>query len=92
MMSAPPEQFDERVATNSESPDAVLVAEERQQALLAQIDRLPPNQQEVLRLKFHGGLSYQEISEVTGHSRTNVGFLLHTAITKLRQRVGKHSP
>ena len=87
MMSAPPEQFDERVAANSQSPDAVLVAEERQQALLAQIDRLPPNQQEVLRLKFHGGLSYQEIAEVTGHSRSNVGFLLHTAITKLRQRL-----
>lgn len=87
MMSAPPEQFDERVASNSQSPDAVLVAEERQQALLAQIDRLPPKQQEVLRLKFHAGMSYQEIADVTGHSRSNVGFLLHTAITKLRQRL-----
>jgi len=92
MMSAPPEQFDEQVAAKTQSPDAVMLAEERQQSLLAQIDRLPPNQQEVLRLKFHGGLSYQEIADVTGHSRSNVGFLLHTAITMLRQRVGKLSP
>lgn len=87
MTSSPPEQFDEQFATEQRSPDAVLLAEERNQTLLALIDRLPPNQQEVLRLKFHGGLSYQEIAEVTGHSRGNVGYLLHTAITKLRQRI-----
>ena len=87
MTSSPPDQFDQQIAANNKSPDAVLLAEERQQALLTQIDRLPPNQQEVLRLKFHGGLSYQEIADVTGHSRSNVGFLLHTAITKLRERL-----
>ena len=87
MTSSPPDQFDEKFAAKQRSPDAVLLAEERQQTLLALIDRLPPNQQEVLRLKFHGGLSYQEIADVTGHSRSNVGYLLHTAISKLRQRV-----
>jgi RNA polymerase sigma-70 factor (ECF subfamily) len=65
---------------------------ERQEAadsLLAQIRRLPDNQQEVLRLKFHGGLTYAEIADVTGLTTTNVGFILHTAISKLRQRVVK---
>ena len=55
--------------------------------LWEQIGRLPDRQQEILRLKFHGGLSYKEIAEVMGLTSTNVGFILHTAITKLRQRM-----
>ena len=55
--------------------------------LLKQIARLPDRQQEVLRLKFNAGLSYKEIAEVTGLTSTNVGFILHTAISKLRQRL-----
>jgi len=51
------------------------------------IDLLPPNQQEVLRLKFQNELSYREISEVTQLSVTNVGYLLHTAIHTLRRKV-----
>jgi RNA polymerase sigma factor (sigma-70 family) len=54
---------------------------------MKQIEKLPGNQREVLRLKFHAGLSYQEIAEVTGLSRTNVGFILHKAIAKLRQKL-----
>jgi RNA polymerase sigma factor (sigma-70 family) len=48
---------------------------------------LPANQQEVVRLKFQAGLSYREISEVTGLSVSNVGFLLHTALARLRANV-----
>lgn len=90
MKSAPPSQFDEQFDTRADSPDASLLAQERQETLLAQIASLTTNQQEVLRLKFHGGLSYQEIAEVTGLTKSNVGFLLHTAISKLRQRTPTH--
>lgn len=45
---------------------------------------LPANQQEVVRLKFQAGLSYRGISEVTGLSVSNVGYLLHTAIARMR--------
>lgn len=48
---------------------------------------LPPNQQEVVRLKFQSGLSYKEIAGVTNLSVTNVGFLIHTALKTLRQRM-----
>ena len=48
---------------------------------------LPPNQREVVRLKFQAGLSYAEISRVTELSVTNVGYLLHTALKTLRQRM-----
>lgn len=47
--------------------------------------RLPDNQQEVIRLKFQQGLSYKEISSVTGLTVTNVGFLIHTGLKKLRE-------
>jgi RNA polymerase sigma-70 factor (ECF subfamily) len=49
------------------------------------MEQLPPNQREVIRLKFQHGLSYKEISAVTGLSVTNVGFLLHTGIKRLRK-------
>jgi RNA polymerase sigma factor (sigma-70 family) len=48
---------------------------------------LPHNQQECIRLKFQSGLSYKEISGVTGLTVTNVGFLIHTGLKTLRQRL-----
>jgi RNA polymerase sigma-70 factor (ECF subfamily) len=49
------------------------------------MDQLPPKQREVVRLKFQHDLSYKDIAAVTGNSVTNVGFLLHTAIKRLRR-------
>jgi RNA polymerase sigma-70 factor (ECF subfamily) len=48
---------------------------------------LPANQREVLYLKFQQGLSYKEIGKVTGHSVSNVGFLIHTGMKTLRGKV-----
>ena len=39
-----------------------------------------------LRLKLQEGLSYREISEVTGLSISNVGFLLHKGIRSIREQ------
>ncbi len=63
-----------------------LTAERQEAASEVQelVDRLPVHQQEVLRLKFQAGLTYREISNVTGLSVTNVGYLIHTAIASLR--------
>lgn len=51
------------------------------------VAELSENQQEVLRLKFQGALSYREIAEVTGLTVSNVGYLLHTAIQKIRAKL-----
>lgn len=69
------------------SPDTQ--AEHNESAGHAQkfLKHLPPNQQEVVRLKFQNGLSYKEIAHITNLSVTNVGFLIHTAIKTLRQRM-----
>jgi len=48
---------------------------------------LPANQQEVLRLKFQSDLSYAEISRITGLSAGNVGFLIHTGLKTIREKM-----
>lgn len=55
------------------------------------INRLPPRQQEVIRLKFQGGFSYKEISRITGLSVGNVGFIIHTAVKTLRSGMSTDS-
>ncbi len=94
MKLAPTDQLAEQLADSenefhqrSSAPEAAAQSKEQTDTLGKQISRLPNNQQEVLRLKFHGGMSYREIAEITGLTTSNVGFLLHTAIAKLRQRV-----
>jgi RNA polymerase sigma-70 factor (ECF subfamily) len=68
-------------------PSQQLSAAEDQQQLSTLIADLPENQQQVIRLKFHAGLKYREISQATGLSEGNVGFLLHTALQKLRKKM-----
>lgn len=68
-----------------------LEAKEASGFLLRILNTLPPRQQEVLQLKFQNDLSYQEISEITEMSVSNVGVLIHNALKTLRQRYGKAS-
>src|SRR5262245_13752152 len=56
-------------------------------SILAMLDDLPPNQAEVIRLKFQHGLSYEQISGITQLSIGNVGYLIHTGIKTLRRRL-----
>jgi RNA polymerase sigma factor (sigma-70 family) len=51
------------------------------------LETLPESQQEAVYLRFQGGLSYKEIAEVTGHTVTNVGFLLHAAVKTIRAQL-----
>ena len=83
-------QVESYVDDKSEPVDAV----ERDDTychVLAAMQALSNNQQEVVRLKFQHGMSYKQISEVTNLTVTNVGFLLHTALKALRQRLGERA-
>lgn len=60
---------------------------DQQDHLLSLVAALPCNQREVVQLRFQGGLAYKEIAEVTGHSVSHVGVLLHEAIKHLRQQL-----
>jgi len=77
----------ERLTTAEPLPGRTLERAEQHAEVLRLIGRLPPNQQEVVRLKFQNGFSYQEISRITDLSVGNVGFILHTAIKALRQQM-----
>ena len=75
------------------APGPALTLERREAAtsLFHLLDALPVNQREVIRLKFQNELSYREIAEVTQLSVTNVGFLLHTGLKKLRALLREQS-
>ncbi len=78
------------IATHARAaPAPEVLAEQRDthRRALAALGGLSHNQQEVVRLKFQAGLSYREISEVTGLSVSNVGYLIHTAIHRLRAQL-----
>ena len=77
----------ERLTAAEPLPGHTLERAEQHAAVLRLIGHLPPNQQEVIRLKFQNGFSYQEISRITSLSVTNVGFILHTAIKALRREM-----
>jgi RNA polymerase sigma factor (sigma-70 family) len=55
--------------------------------VLELLEELPLNQREVIRLKFQNGFSYQEISRISGHSVSNVGYLIHAGIKSLRNHM-----
>lgn len=74
-----------KIPGNSVSAATLLEKEEVHNRLDAYLQRLTPNQREVIVLKFQQGLSYEEISRVTGLTQGNVGFLLHHALKRLRE-------
>ena len=75
---------------DDQRPDPAKSAErkERFDEVLRFVERLPDNQKEVIRLKFQSDLSYKEIADITDLSVSNVGFLIHTGIKRLRMMMG----
>lgn len=57
------------------------------QNVLSMLQTLPDKQQEVIRLKFQGNLSYQEIANVMNITANHVGVLIHTALKAIRERM-----
>jgi len=75
--------------TSSRQDPARRVEEEDTAArIVRELESLPANQREVLRLKFQNGFSYREIAEVTELSVGNIGFLIHVGLKTLRERMG----
>ncbi len=77
----------ESCASGESAPAEILERGETASRILQIFGTLSENQQEVLRLKFQGGLSYKEISRVTDLTVSNVGFLIHTGLKTIRTRL-----
>jgi len=78
-------QLESVAGESGNDPSSVAERSERQSEVMNHLDRLPENQREVIRLKFQQDLSYREISAITSLSESNVGFLIHTGIKRLRK-------
>jgi RNA polymerase sigma-70 factor (ECF subfamily) len=74
-----------KVAGPGLQPDEEAHQQERIGQLASYLDRLKPNQREVILLKFQQGLSYEEIQKITGLTSGNIGFLIHTGLKRLRE-------
>jgi RNA polymerase sigma-70 factor (ECF subfamily) len=75
--------------TREPTPLDAAEADDSVHNVLELINSLTDNQQECIRLKFQHGLSYREISSVTGLSVSNVGFLIHVGLKKVREKVDR---
>lgn len=73
-----------RCLSTDPAPLDVVERQELGRRVLELMESLPPSQREVLRLKFQNGFSYQEISRISGHSISNVGYLIHAGVRTLR--------
>ncbi|MEX0655143.1 MAG: sigma-70 family RNA polymerase sigma factor [Phycisphaeraceae bacterium] len=70
-----------------DAPAQQAEAGETRQRLLAELETLPGKQREVVRLKFQAGLSYRDIADAMDLKVGYVGYLLHTALKTLRERM-----
>jgi RNA polymerase sigma-70 factor (ECF subfamily) len=73
------------------SPEAEMIGQDEISRVRQLIDRLPPNQRQVLRLHSIEGCSQQEIEQLTGLSAANIRVLLSRARKMLREQYQKIS-
>ena len=73
----------------SESPEDKMERDQKKSQASQILQSLTPTQKEVIRLKFQEDLSYKEISEITGHTVSHVGVILHESIKKLRAQAAQ---
>tara|TARA_A100001037_G_C14997787_1_gene565553 strand:+ start:137 stop:676 length:540 start_codon:yes stop_codon:yes gene_type:complete len=78
-----PEETPGAEKTNTPAPDERMVRMEAVAQTRACVEELDDRSQQLVRLRFEDGLSYKEMSERTGLTVTNVGYILHKSLKKL---------
>jgi len=81
--------------SDSPDPDQTLVRQETIGTLQLLVAELDPADRDLISLKYHENLKYDQISERTGLSVGNVGYKLHHALRNLAdslRRLGIESP
>ncbi len=63
--------------------------DDRNEAVLECLALLHPREQQVILLRIQEGLSYREISMITGRSEGNIGNIIHHAVKKLAVQLRK---
>jgi RNA polymerase sigma-70 factor (ECF subfamily) len=83
------------LSAEQRSPHEQVALKDSESLIPGMMNRLPARHKEAVRLKFEQNLSYREIASVLDITESNVGFILHTALTSLREQMkqaqGVHS-
>ena len=87
-MSMLTEQGAEFAPSRQPGPAELAQRHEDAAAAMRALQALPPNQQEVIRLRLEEGFSYRQIAAITKLTVSNVGFLIHTALKRIRRQLG----
>jgi len=86
LATAPLEDADD-VAAPDAGPERLTQSQQLRGRILDSLAQLPPEQREAFLLQAEGGLSLDEIGEVTGVGRETVKSRLRYALAKLRQEL-----
>ncbi len=78
-----PEALSRAEGFHAEDPEEMAVASAEKAAVLAAIDKLAPDQREVMLLRLAGGLTSAEVAEVLGKTVGAVKQLQHRAVAAL---------
>lgn len=88
--SLPLEQV-ESLVSGGPSVEQSLAQRQETRALLAQVARLSEREQEIIGLKFGGGLTNRKIAALMGLKENNVAVILYRTMHKLRQALAEGS-
>lgn len=87
MTSLQEDQLQSRQQMPDRDADSIPHDEASTAGVLAMLQSLPERQQEVIRMKFQGGLSYREIANVMDLTVNHVGVLIHTGLKAIREKL-----
>ncbi len=86
-MKSSDEMDEDQLVDQTEHIDDQIYQSQVNQQLNEALASLSFKQKEVIRLKFQDGLSYQQISEITGHNVNYVGVLIHESVQKIKGQI-----
>lgn len=86
-MKASDEIDEDLLVDQSDHMDDRIYQNQMNEQLKTAMASLSFKEKEVIRLKFQDGLSYQQISEITGHNVNYVGVLIHESVQKIKGTV-----
>jgi RNA polymerase sigma-70 factor (ECF subfamily) len=86
-MSTLTDETEAATAGRERAPESPAETQDSAHRILSLMPKLTASQQEVIRLRFQSGLSYKEISGVTGMTVNHVGVVLHNALKTLREEL-----
>lgn len=86
-MKSSDEMDDDQFVDQTDHLDEKIYQNQVNQQLKVAMTSLTFKEKEVIRLKFQDGLSYQQISEITGHNVNYVGVLIHQSVQKIKGQI-----